>query len=50
MNTAIINRKRVHAECGGEIEIIVVRESFRDVVQCKKCGEQEKRPKEEKDN
>lgn len=39
MAQEILLRKRIHKNCGGEVEIIKLRNSFRDLVRCKKCGE-----------
>lgn len=39
MVQARTNKLYTHTSCGGEIEIIKFRESFRDLVRCTKCGE-----------
>lgn len=41
------SHKIIHKDCGGEIEIIALRESFRHLVRCKKCGEKWKKPLDE---
>jgi hypothetical protein len=41
MAEAKIARKRWHADCGGEIEFILLEESVQTKVVCKKCGETE---------
>ena len=38
-----IPRKRIHANCGGEIEFVLLTRQIQTKVQCKKCGETEMR-------